>query len=187
MVLGSRDRERFWIALTVRFAFGFLFLIAAINILTLSWSETASLSENIQKVGTSLDSFAAIQSKYYESSWMNVKIDYGAINPTTGASENQLQLGMLVIRYFLFSMPFVFAFLSFLLITGIFYKAALRLSALYLVMLGLGKYVVDFKTGMTLTTLSDFTYAMFICLALFTLSKEQAPARGEEVEEVPVR
>ncbi len=187
MRLGSRDRERFWIALTVRFAFGFMFLIAAINILFLNWQESQTIAQNVGRIGESLKSFADIQSKSYETSWMNIKIDYGQSDPVTGAPKEQMQLGMIVIRYFLYSMPVVFAVLSFLLITGILLRPALRLSALYLVCLGLGKYVVDFKTGMSFTTLMDFTCAMFIVLALFTLSKEESPARVEEIEEVPAR
>ena len=34
MTFGNRDKERFWIALTVRFAFGMMFLMAALNIFT---------------------------------------------------------------------------------------------------------------------------------------------------------
>ena len=173
MVLGSRNRERFWIALTVRFGFGFLFLIAAINILFLEWSESKTIRENFENIPASLQTFADIQSKYYETSWMNFKVNTGPVDPITGAGE-QTQIGMMGIKLFLKSMPFVFLGLSVFLLTGIFWRLALRLSAFYLVMLGIGKYVVDFRTGQTLTTLQDFTFAMFIFLALFILSREDS-------------
>ena len=77
-----------------------------------------------------------------------------------------------VVKGFLYAMPFVFALLSVLLLTGFFLRPTLRFSAIFLVLLGLGKYLTDFKTGTTLTTLQDFVYAFFIVFALFALSKE---------------
>jgi hypothetical protein len=189
MVLGSRDRERFWISLIVRFAFGFMFLTAAINMFFLSWDESLPWQKNLttDKVKTSLNDFVALQSKAYETSWLNIKVNTGEVDLATGTSTEQLQLGMLGIQYFLYSMPFVFILLSTMLLTGIFLRTGLRLSALYLVMLGIGKYIVDFKTGITMTTFSDFTYALFICMALFATSKESSLSRVEVEEEIPAR
>ncbi len=182
MVLGSRNRERFWTALTVRFAFGFMFLIAAINILFLDWQENLPLAQNFAKIPDNLTAFADLQWKSYETSWINIKIPYGEKDPATGASRDVAKVGMMGIRWFLIAMPFVFLVLSFFLLTGLFLRPALRASAIYLVMLGLGKYLVDFKTGVTQTTLQDFLYAMFITLALFVLSKEDVPAAVEAEE-----
>lgn len=175
MVLGSRDRERFWIALIVRFAFGFMFLIAAINIFFSSWNEDASIMANATKnVGDFVDGL----SKPYETSWVNIKLQSSTVEPSTGAPRDVNELGIKVVRGFLYGMPFVFAVLSILLLTGLFVRPALRASALFLVVLGLGSYLRDFKSGSTLTTLQDFMYAMFITLALFTLSKEPASVPG---------
>lgn len=186
MVLGSRDRERFWIALTVRFAFGFMFLIAAVNIFFMDWQENLSFAENFANINASLKTFAESQSKPYEASWINVKIPYGEKDPVTGAPVSVAPVGMTAIRWFLFAMPFVFLVLSIFLLTGIFLRPALRASAIYLVLLGLGKYLTDFKSGVTMTTLQDFLYAMFITLALFTLSKEDIEEDDLSLEGKPL-
>jgi hypothetical protein len=189
MTLGSRSQERFWIAVTVRFAFGFMFLIAAINIFFHQWDSTASVIGNVGKIPENLKAFAEIQTKGYADTWLDIKFPYGAVNPQTGATDSAVEVTMTVMRGFVMAMPVVFIFLAAFLLSGFMFRAALRFSAIYLVMLGLGKYVTDFKTGVTPTTLQDFVYAMFITLALFVLSKEEAPARAEveEREEVAVR
>jgi len=181
MVLGSRDRERFWIALIVRFAFGFLFLIASINIFFHDWQEGSTFGENWQNIIPSLKAWGEKMSEPYKATWINIKIDGSEVDETTGAPKNQYEVGMTCIHGFLYSMPFIFLALSILLLTGLFYRIALRLSALFLVLLGLGKYLVDFKTGATMVTLQDFMYAMFITLALFVLSREGGPEEEESV------
>jgi hypothetical protein len=168
MKLGDRDRERFWIALTVRLGFGFMFLIAAVNIFFSDRDPDKSLGEN---AATNLNAFVDGLSKPFESTWINVKY-HSETNPETGAPAKETAIGMMVISAFLYAMPFVFSVLSLLLITGLLLRPALRASAIFLVLLGLGKYLTDFRTGNTLTTLQDFLYAMFISLALFVLSKE---------------
>ena len=189
MTLGSRNQERFWIAVTVRFAFGFMFLIAAINILFLKWDEKVGIVKNIPNIPESLTSFADIQTKSYENTWLDLKFPYGEVNKDTGTTDSAVPVGMDIMKGFVMAMPFVFLVLSALLLSGFLLRPALRFSAIYLVMLGLGKYVVDFKNGVTPTTLQDFVYAMFITLALFVLSKEEAPARVEAParEEAAVR
>jgi len=183
MVLGRRHRERFWTALTVRIGFGFMFLIASMNILFLDWEESKGFAENFKKIPANLTTFSEAQSKAYESSWINLKIPRGEIDPATGAPKDPpIPVGMKAIQGFLIAMPFVLLALSLLLLTGILLRPALRLSAIYLVMLGLGKYLVDFKSGSTATTMQDFLYAMFITLALFVLSKEDAPVQVEAEE-----
>ncbi len=180
MALGSRNRERFWIALIVRFAFGFMFLIASINIFFSGWQEGSSFKENFQQIGPNLTSWTDLMSKPYEETWINIKIHSSEVDAATGAPAKQTEVGMMIVRGFLYAMPFIFLVLSLFILTGLFYRMALRLSALFLVMLGLGKYLVDFKTGTTLVTLQDFMYAMFITMALFVLSREDSSPQGEE-------
>jgi uncharacterized membrane protein YphA (DoxX/SURF4 family) len=184
MVLGRRHRERFWTALTVRIAFGFMFLIASMNILFLDWDESKTPSENFSKIPANVTTFSDAQAKAYETTWINAKFPYGEKDPQTGAVKESPQIGLVAIKAFLMAMPFILLVLSLLLLTGLFLRPALRLSAIYLVLLGLGKYIVDFKTGVTATTMQDFLYAMFITLALFVLSKEDVPARVEVEEYV---
>ena len=164
MVLGDRDRERFWIALTVRTAFGLMFLIAAINIFFADPGATVSAN---------LDSFVTGLSKPFETTWVSAKFHSWDTDPQTGAPTHEYQVGMPIIWGFLYAMPFVLAVLSILLLTGLFLRPALRASAIFLVFLGLGKYLTDFRSGNTLTTMQDFMYAMFITFALFTLSRER--------------
>ena len=73
------------------------------------------------------------------------------------------------IQKFLLGVPYVMGVLSVPILTGIFLKPALRLAALMLVCLGLGKYIQNDIA----TTASDFTLAFIICLGLFALDKEQ--------------
>ena len=186
MVLGSRDTERFWIALTVRFAFGFMFLIAAMNILFFKWDDAVSVGENFSRIKANVTAFVDIQTKGYEDSWVNVKYQGGAVAPATGTTT-AVPIGMTCFKVFVAAMPVVFFILSVLLLSGLFLRPALRASAIYLILLGLGKYLVDFKTGVTQTTLQDFMYAMFITLTLFVLSKENTPVREEVQEEVAAR
>jgi uncharacterized membrane protein YphA (DoxX/SURF4 family) len=176
MVLGRRNRERFWIALTVRIAFGFMFLIASMNIFFNDWEESKTFSENFSKIPANLTTFSDSQSKAYETTWINAKFPYGEKDPQTGATKEAPQIGLTAIKWFLMAMPFILLALSLLLLTGLFLRPALRLSAIYLVLLGLGKYLVEFKSGGA-TTMQDFLYAMFITLALFVLSKDDVPAQ----------
>jgi hypothetical protein len=172
MRFANRDRERFWIALVVRIAFGFMFLVAAMNIFLSDWDEKKSI---VQNASTNVTAFADGLSKPYESSWVNIKWADSKKNPETGAPESSTDVGMKMIRGFLLAMPFVLGALSIFLLTGIFLRPALRASAIFLVLLGLGKYLADFKSGSTVTTLQDFMYAMFIVLALFAISKDRVP------------
>jgi hypothetical protein len=169
MVLGDRDRERFWIALTVRVAFGMMFLIAAVNIF---------FADPGAKVFENLDSFVNTLSKPFETSWVNAKFHSWGIDPQTGAPSREYQVGMPIIQGFLYAMPFIFSVLSILLLTGLFLRPALRASAIFLVLLGLGKYLTDFRSGNTVTTMQDFLYAMFITFALFVLSREKPVEPG---------
>jgi hypothetical protein len=103
--------ERFWIAFILRFAIGFLFLFASLNIFS---------------VGP--EKFADDLSKGFANTWM-ADIEMGGYT------------GLDATKKFLYAMPFILGGLSVPILTGIFLRPALRASALLLVMLGLGKYL----------------------------------------------
>ncbi len=173
MTIGNRAWDRFWILLTVRIAFGFMFLISAMNIFFYEWDEKKTKLENFSNNLETV--FVEGLSKPFGDSWINLKIPYGKPDPATGARK-VADLGLMVVKAFLRAMPFIMAVLSILLLTGLFVRPALRASAIFLVLLGLGKYLTDFKSGSTITTLQDFMYAMFITIALYTTSKEPEEA-----------
>ena len=134
--------ERFWIAFIMRFAFGFLFLFASVNIFM---------------YGT--DKFAAELAKPFANTWV------ASIDGSTGFIDK-------FIEKFLIATPYIFGALSVPILTGIFLKPALRLGALMLVCLGLGKYIQNDIA----TTASDFTLAFIICLGLYALGRERPDA-----------
>jgi hypothetical protein len=102
--------ERFWIAFILRFGFGFLFLFAAINIVTYG-----------------VDKFSEELSTGFTSTWL-AKITLFNIT------------GMHFIKFFLKFAPYVMAALSVPILTGVLLKPALRLGALVMLCFGLGKY-----------------------------------------------
>ena len=104
--------ERFWIIFILRFGFGFLFLIAAVNIFTYG-----------------VDKFVDDLSKGFEDTWLgNLYIAEGLT-------------GMVIVKYFLRFAPYVMAVLSVPILTGILAKWGLRAGALLLLCFGLGKYI----------------------------------------------
>lgn len=103
--------ERFWIAFNLRFAFGFLFLFASINIFSYGPAK-----------------FAEDLSKPYETTWL------------WSIQGNQTFVELFV-YWFLFVTPFIMGVLAVPILTGIFAKPALRLGAFFLICLGLGKYI----------------------------------------------
>jgi hypothetical protein len=103
--------ERFWIIFILRFAFGFLFLFAAINIFTYG-----------------VGNFAKDLSEGFASTWLGTL----AVGKYTG---------MQFITGFLYAAPYIMAALSVPILTGIFARPALRLGALLLLCFGLGKYI----------------------------------------------
>jgi hypothetical protein len=140
--------ERFWIAFILRFAIGFLFLFAALNIFNYG-----------------PDKFSADLSKGFQNTWL-ANLELG---PKTGLD---------IVTYFLHGMPYVLAGLSVPILTGIFLRPALRLGALLLVMLGLGKYLQND----VMTTAADFLFALIICIGLYFLSLDRySTARREEL------
>lgn len=103
--------ERFWIAFNLRFAFGFLFLIASLNIFSYG-----------------PERFATELSKPYQDTWLW----------TIQGDQTFVQV---FIEKFLYAMPFIMGALSVPILTGIFAKPALRIGSFFLICLGLGKYI----------------------------------------------
>jgi len=103
--------ERFWIAFILRFAIGFLFLFAALNIFN-----------------EGPESFSKKLSGGFANTWI-ADIDVGGVT------------GLQVTEKFLYAVPFILAGLSVPILTGIFLRPALRLGAILLVILGLGNYL----------------------------------------------
>lgn len=176
--MGYRDKERFWIALTVRFAFGFLFLIAALNIFT--YHETKDPppgSLSMYELGhKSVTGFSKELAKPYESTWLNFKWKWWPLKPSPKTNVPVARdLGIDLVRWFLIGMPFVFTILGFCLLSGLFLYPALRLSAIFMVMLGLGKYIA----GDAMTAAQDFLFAAFICIGLYMSSGERDARMAE--------
>ncbi len=172
MNFGNRDNERLWIALIFRFAFGFLFLFAAINIFTY-YDTKAPAQENrdlsFANIGKSLSDSVTELSAPYENTWLNFKwkwwpAEYDEATKSYIAKD----IGMPFIHGFVFVMPFIFLGLAICLLTGFGARVGLRFGALYMVVLGLGKYA----TGDTVTTAQDFLYAALLCLGLFLTARE---------------
>ena len=176
MNFGNRDNERLWIALIFRFAFGFLFLFAAINIFTY-YDTKEPPQENrdlsFANLGKSLSDFEKDLSAPYADTWLNFKWKWWPIEYDEALKgRTSRDLGMPMIRWFVYVMPFIFLGLAICLLTGFGARVALRFGALYMVILGLGKYA----TGDTVTTAQDFLYAALLCLGLFLTAREP----GEE-------
>lgn len=182
MKFGYRDRERFWITLIVRLAFGLLFLIAAVNIFTYYDKKGAApdAKKNLEYFRLSLTNFADDLSKPYEGTWINFKWPWWPLeeNKEAGAIIAQ-DLGIKGVWWFLFSMPFIFSLLAVCLLTGLFLRPAMRLSAVFLVLLGVGKYLA----GDGVTTAQDFLYATFLCIGLYMASEDKQIRAEEEAAE----
>lgn len=131
-----RRTERFWIAFILRFAFGFLFLFAAVGIFSYGPSN-----------------FSADLAKPFETTWVG------------GIPESSE-----FIKKFLLGVPYAMGILSVPILTGIFLRPALRLGALLLVCLGLGKYIQNDTANMA----SNFTLAFIMCLGLYALDRDPA-------------
>jgi len=140
--------ERFWILFILRFAIGFLFLFAA-----------------LQQFDHGPAKFAEDLSKGFSGTWMaNVEVGpIGGVGPYTG---------MDFIQGFLRCLPYVFAALAVLILTGLLLKTALRVSALLMISLGLGKYLQSQDIA---TLVNDFFIAFIICVALFFLALQRPP------------
>ena len=128
--------ERFWISFILRFAFGFLFLFASLNIFNYG-----------------AEAFSTELAKPFANTWV-AKIPDSDV----------------FLRYFLQGLPYLMGALAVPILTGIFVKPALRLGALMLVCLGLGKYIQNDIP----TSASDFVLAFILCVGLYVLGQESA-------------
>lgn len=147
--------ERFWIIFILRFAFGFLFLIAAINIFTYG-----------------VDNFATELSQGFADTWV-AKIEIGEAEGGEAAFT-----GMAFVEFFLYAAPWIMAVLCVPILTGILARPALRLGAILMICFGLGKYVQQDIA----TTAADFLFAFIICAGLYFMSLEKTRRTPEEVE-----
>jgi hypothetical protein len=147
--------EKFWIIFILRFAFGFFFLFAAINIFTYG-----------------VDKFATDLGKGFESTW----IASMQAPQFTGLHYT----GMDFVNLFLHAAPFIMTALAVTILTGILLRPALRAAALLCICFGLGKYTQNDIA----TTAADFLFALIICLGLYfmSLSDAQAKAKARQVE-----
>ncbi len=134
--------ESFWIKFILRFAFGFLFLFAALG--QFGYGGEISVASAI-KFGKDL-------SGGFRGTWF---ADLG-VGDFTGLDFS---------RMFLTALPFIFSVLSLMILTGLGCRIALRLGAILLISLGLGKYMQG-PEGITTTAL-DFLFAFIICVGLF--------------------
>lgn len=149
--------ERFWIAFILRFAFGFLFLFAALNIFNYG-PEKFAKDLAAPMAGTWLGD---VEAKLI--SVANKDIEY------QDATRDQ------AISWFLGAMPYILGALSVCILSGILLRPALRMGAVLMVILGLGKYVQNDIA----TAAFDFSFAFMICVGLYFLSLKKK-ADGEE-------
>jgi hypothetical protein len=162
-----RDRERFWIALTVRLAFGFMFIIAAMNIFTYADTKNPPPEKTRYELfKESLTGFADDLGGAYQNTWVNFKWKWFMEADPTSNQPVAIDLGIRLVKGFLYAMPFIFTILGLCILSGIWLYPALRFASIYLVILGLGKYI----TGDGATTAQDFIYAAFICIGLYMSS-----------------
>jgi hypothetical protein len=149
--------ERFWIAFILRFAIGFLFLFAGLKI----------FSEGPQKFSEQL-------SGGFASTWIaDIEIEAGSDE----AGQPRVITGVDMAKYFLLGLPYVLTALSVPILTGIFLRPSLRLGAVLLVILGLGKYLQNDVA----TTAADFLFALIICIGLYFLSLDRRPIEARLV------
>lgn len=163
--------DSFWIKFILRVAFGFFFLIAALNIF--DYGRASDFGPQ---------AFATDLSKPFTnpSSWSG-----GIINWAGTGIEKVIPGSRVAIKnlpyYFLYGLPFAFAILALPILLGILLRPALRFAALLLVLLGLGKYITT-PTDLS-TTAHDFLFALLICVGLYFLGKEKEAA--QPAEEIP--
>lgn len=186
MSQGYRQVERFWISFVVRFAFGFLFLIAALNVFT--YLDTKNLPPDpnrgvVEYVKQGVTHFKNDLSKPYAKTWVNFKWKFwpAKYDEKTGTTVG-IDLGKEAIDWFLIGMPFIFFLLAFCFLTGFALRPAMRFGAFYLVLLGLGKYV----TGDAATTLQDFFFAFLLCLGLYLSSEEKQASKTSAASAPPI-
>ena len=141
--------ESFWIKFILRFAIGFLFLFAALGQFYYGGADTLD--------GPRV--FAENLSRGFASTWL-------------ADGNRQFQRARFVLVPL--QLAPIFTGLAVLILTGIFVRPALRLGAILLVCLGLGKYMQG-PEGIA-TTANDFLFALIICIGLFFYGLERRPA-----------
>ena len=160
--------ESFWIAFVLRFAFGFLFLFAALNIFT-----------------HGVEPFANGLSAPLADTWVG-DVEASVVSLSTGLFSSQAvpfedASRSAFLKGFLTALPYVMCGLSVCILTGLILRPALRIGALLLVMLGLGKYLQNDVAA----TANDFFFAFMICVGLYFLSRQhraEVIVRREEEE-----
>ena len=155
--------ERFWILFILRFAFGFFFVIAAINIFQYGGAHDFGP-----------DKFARDMTKKYETNWMGDLLPMVDIGPKEVRDENDKIVTpaqpdeVHPTYFFMLALPFLFAILSVPILTGIFIRPGFRLSAFLLVCLGIGSYIGGGKPD---TTSYDFLFAFLLCIGLHYMAQ----------------
>ena len=147
--------ERFWISFILRLAFGLLFAFVAIGQFGFGGANDVGYL-----------AFAEQVSKPFAASWLGIFPDI----PFGEGSKD-------ITYFFCLAIPFAFAILAVPILTGLFLKPALRLSAIFLVMLGVGQYVI--KAPDLSGTVYDFILACLICIGLYVRGQEEK--RDEEL------
>ena len=155
--------ERFWISFILRFAFGFLFLFAALNMFNYG-----------------VEKFAEDLSKPMAATWMgdlDAKVVSLVDQTDYEAAMTSVQKGQRGMSYcFLYGLPYLMTGIAVCILTGILLRFALRLCALLMVMLGLGKYLQNDIS----TTAADFSFALMICIGLYFLSLQRQRRSADE-------
>lgn len=142
------SKERFWITFMLRFSFGFLFLFVALGQFDAGGPRDSGPEWFAEKLSGS-----------FSGTWL-----VGALKSLPFVDD-----GAAPLKYFLKCIPFVFAALSVPILTGLFIRPALRLGAILLILLGLGKYVA---TPDIAPTAANFLLAFLICFGLYFLGQE---------------
>ena len=150
-------KERFWITFMMRMSFGFLFLFVA-----LGQFDSGGPSD------FGPEWFAATLSSSYTGTWLAAALE--TIGFQDGTDPVTKEPYFWPIRAFLICIPFIFAALSVPILTGLFLRPALRIAAILLIMLGLGKYITSGND--IIPTAMNFLLAFMICCGLHFLSLE---------------
>ena len=154
-------KERFWITFMLRMSFGFLFLFVA-----LGQFDAGGPSDS------GPEWFANTLSNSYSGTWLASAFKTIGFKDGIIPGSDPEELYFWPIRVFLGCIPYIFAALSVPILTGLFLRPALRVAAILLIMLGLGKYITSGND--IVPTAMNFLLAFLICVGLHFLSQEDA-------------
>ena len=161
----TSTKERFWIGFILRLGFGFLFLFVAIGQFD---------------AGSPIDHgptwFAENLSKPFASSWLGAAVPDIKVTVTDEKSGKEKEVSRDPSYYFLLALPYTFAILSLPILVGLFHRPALRIGAVLLVLLGLGKYISG--GGDIGPTTYNFVLAFLICVGLYFYGQEDRARDG---------